>query len=84
MDIVMYSIPGCKYCEHAKELFKRANVDYNHYVVGKDITKTDLLKKYPLAQGYPYIIIDGEPIIGGLTATAKIFLEKGLVTAKKK
>lgn len=79
----MYSIPGCKYCDHAKELFRRAGVDYRHYVVGKDITKTELLEQYPLAQGYPYIILDGEPVVGGLTATAKIFLDKGLVSVKK-
>jgi glutaredoxin len=82
MDIVMYSIPGCNYCLHAKELFRRAKVDYKHYVVGKDLTKTELLEKYPLAHGYPYIIIDGEPIPGGLTETAKIFLAKGLVKPK--
>jgi len=84
MDIVMYSIPGCKYCAHAKELFKRANLDYTHYRVGKDVTKTELLEKYPLAKGYPYIIIDGEPIPGGLTQTAKLLLDKGLVSPKRK
>ena len=78
----MYSIPGCSYCKHAKELFRRAGVEYTHYVVGKDLTKTELLEKYPLAHGYPYIIIDGEPVVGGLTETAKIFLSKGLVKPK--
>jgi len=84
MDIVMYIIPGCKYCMHAKELFKRAGVEYSHYVVGKDITKTELLKQYPLAQGYPFILIDGQHIAGGLTETAKIFIQKGLVRPNKK
>lgn len=83
MDIIMYSIPGCDYCSHAKELFRRSNVDYTHYIVGRDLTKSELLEKYPLAHGYPYIIIDGEPIVGGLVATVKLFVEKGLVKSKK-
>lgn len=78
----MYSIPGCKYCTHAKELFRRANVEYKNYIVGKDLTKTELLEKYPLANGYPYIVIDGEPIVGGVVETAKLFLKKGLVKSK--
>jgi glutaredoxin len=82
MDIVMYSIPGCAYCSHAKELFRRAEVDYEHYIVGKDLTRTELLEKYPLAYGYPYIIIDGEPIAGGLVETVKLFVQKGLVSSK--
>jgi len=83
MDIIMYSIPGCDYCSHAKELFRRSEVEYTQYIVGRDLTKSELLKKYPLAHGYPYIIIDGEPIVGGLVATAKLFVEKGLIKSKK-
>lgn len=83
MKIVIYSIPGCKYCVHAKALMERASLEYTMYTVGKDLTKDALVKKYPLAQGFPYIVIDEEPI-GGLTQTAKYLLDKGLVSSDKK
>jgi glutaredoxin len=83
MDIVIYSIPGCKYCVHAKALMERASLEYTMYTVGTDLNKNDLLKKYPLAHGFPYIIIDGEPI-GGLTQTAKYLVDKGIVSSTKK
>jgi len=35
----------------------------------------------PDAKTYPYVIIDGEPI-GGLVETAKLFIEKGLVSSR--
>lgn len=83
MKIQIYTIPGCGYCDHVKELMVRANLDYEHYQVGKDIAQPDLLKQYPLAKGYPYVIIDGEPV-GGLTQTAKYLIDKGLVSSRKK
>jgi hypothetical protein len=62
---------------------KRANLEYSSYVVGQDITKETMIQKYPLAKGYPYVIIDGE-VIGGLHQTAKFLIDKGVVSSKKK
>lgn len=83
MKIQIFTIPGCNYCNHVKELMKRANLEYSSYVVGQDITKETMIKKYPLAKGYPYVIIDGE-VIGGLHQTAKFLIDKGVVSSKKK
>lgn len=83
MKIQIFTIPGCNYCNHVKELMKRANLEYSSYVVGQDITKETMIKRYPLAKGYPYVIIDGE-VIGGLHQTAKFLIDKGVVSSKKK
>ena len=61
----------------------RANVEYTAILVGKDITREEFKIKYPSAAGFPYTIIDGE-IIGGITETVKLFVEKGLVSSRKK
>tara|TARA_B100001079_G_scaffold192107_1_gene165954 strand:+ start:54 stop:305 length:252 start_codon:yes stop_codon:yes gene_type:complete len=82
MEIIIYTTEGCFYCEKIKELCARADVEYTSYVVGTDIKPKDFLKKYPFAQGYPYVIIDGE-IVGGLVETARLFLKKGLVSSGK-
>lgn len=83
MQIKAYTSPGCFYCVQLKELFKRAGVDYEMTEIGVEYTREQFQADYPKATGFPYVIIDGEPV-GGLVDTAKIFLQKGLVSSKKK
>lgn len=80
MDIKVYTSPGCFYCTQLKELFKRANItEYEEKVCSSgDEVRVD----YPDADSFPYVIIDGKEV-GGLVQTAQIFLERGLVSAKK-
>ena len=82
MQITVFTIPGCYYCDQLKKLFERANVTSTIIVVGQDMDKNDFVESFPQVTGYPYVIIDGEPV-GGLVETAKLFVEKGLVKARK-
>ena len=82
MEILIYTTSGCFYCEQAKKLCEKANVDYRTQEVGVDITREDFLKLYPHVKAYPYVIIDGKEI-GGLVETAKFFLKEGLVSVNK-
>lgn len=83
MDIRIYKTTGCGYCAKIIELMERANLPYTASVVGVDITREEFKQLYPNAAGFPYVIIDGE-IIGGLIETVKLFVEKDLVSSKKK
>ena len=86
MEIKMYARVGCKFCGNLEELFKRADLEYKKIVVGEKENQCpmDLFKeKYPEVLGFPFVVIDGEQI-GGLVETAKLFLEKNLVSVKKK
>jgi len=83
MEIVVYTNPGCSHCATVKKLFRRALVEYTEVVMDRDITFEMFRMKFPLAGGYPYVVIDGKEI-GGLVETAKLFLEKGLVEPPKK
>jgi len=82
MEIIAYTTKGCFYCDKLKDLFARANLEYTTLVLNEDFTRTEFREKFPLANGYPYVIIDEEPI-GGLVETAKFLLQKGLVSLKK-
>ena len=82
MEILIYTTSGCFYCDQAKKLCERANVDYQTKEVGVDIPREDFTKLYPHVTGYPYVIIDGKEI-GGLVETAKFFLKEGLVSVNK-
>jgi glutaredoxin len=84
MNITAYTIEDCFYCEQLYELIKRTDMqsNTNFIKVGSDLSRNDFIQMCPEATGYPYVIIDGHPV-GGLVETAKLFLEKGLITSKK-
>ena len=79
MDIKIYTTPGCKYCTQAKKLFERAGYTWEEFSFSEG---KELREQYPNAESFPWIIIDGEEV-GGLVDTAKLFLEKGLVSSQK-
>ena len=86
MEIKAYTKVGCKFCGNLIELFERAGVEYTTIVVGEQANQCPtevFLEKYPEVVGFPFVVIDGEQI-GGLVETAKLFLEKNLVSVKKK
>ena len=78
MDIKIYTTQGCFYCDQAKELCKRANVEYQTF----DTSRDKLAEMFPNATGYPWIVIDGKEI-GNIVEAAKFFLKEGLVSANK-
>ena len=82
MEIIAYTTPGCFYCEQLKELFKRADVEYELVVVTSDQERQNFREKFPTAVGYPHVLIDGQEY-PGLVPVAKLFVEKGLVSSKK-
>jgi glutaredoxin 3 len=83
MEIIAYTSPGCFYCEQLKELFSRANVEYNLVVVDTMEERQQFKEKFPNAIGYPHVIIDDEEY-PGIVPVAKLFLQKGLVSSPKK
>ena len=82
MEILIYTTSGCFYCDQAKKLCERANVDYQTQEVGVDITREDFTTSYPHVKAYPYVIIDGKEM-GTLVDLAKHFLKEGLVSVNK-
>ena len=83
MEVTLYTIKGCNYCDMTKELMRRASLDYTLVLVGRDMTKAQMEKKFPLAKGFPYVIIDGQAI-PGLQATAKYLVDRGFASKMRK
>jgi glutaredoxin 3 len=82
MKIVIYTKPGCGYCSQIKELMRRAELEYEEINVNTPELREEFYQAYPDVKSYPYVIIDQEPV-GGLVETAKLFVEKGLVSSRK-
>jgi len=82
MNITFYGLPDCINCKHLKELFKRANTEYEEIVLTKNLSIEEFKKKYPTIEQFPFVIINEIPI-GGLIETVKYFVEHKLVSGKK-
>lgn len=52
-------IPDCSYCDKAKELFEKNNIDYTIQIVGKDLKPRDLYEKIGPYRIFPQIIFEG-------------------------
>jgi len=84
MKIVAYTTSGCFYCDQVKELFKRAELEYETYLVGSpEMPRSKFKQEHPKCGSFPYVIIDDE-VVGGLVETAKFLMKRGLVSAKKR
>ena len=80
MKIEAYTTNNCSYCAHLKELLLRADLkDITTFIkVGRDITREEFMEKFPDANGYPHVIIDGE-VLPGLVPVARYLVQKNLI-----
>ena len=86
MNIKLYTTTGCGYCNKMKLLFKRAEIeDYEEIVIRTQDNpeRRELMEKYPMAVGFPFVVIDEEPI-GSLVEVAKWMLKEGFIQSPKK
>ena len=76
MHLKAYTTANCFYCDQLKLLLERIDpqdqeIKVELIKIGKDISKEYFQHENPNAVGFPYVIVDGEPI-GGLVETAKL------------
>ena len=86
MDIKIYTNSGCVWCARTKELMARASQEYTEVNWQKISVEEQVAIKEKFGeklQAFPVVIIDGE-FVGGLVETAKLFLDKNLVSVPKK
>jgi len=62
--VIVYSKPNCPYCVKAKHLLEMRQIPFVEQVVGKDVTREELLEAAPNARTVPQIIINGKSIGG--------------------
>lgn len=73
IELITRHEPPCVYCESAKGFLELRKQDYTETVVGKDITREQLMERYPTARTFPVIIVDDRPI-GGFQQLKDYFL----------
>jgi glutaredoxin-like YruB-family protein len=64
MKVIIYTNPGCVYCQMAKEFFKEHNVAYEERDVSSDDKARDEMVEKSGQLGVPVIDVDGKIVIG--------------------
>lgn len=64
IDVYTRYEPPCSYCMATKASLHSKNMEFNEFVVGKDLSSDELREKFPLARTLPVIMVDGK-YIGG-------------------
>jgi glutaredoxin len=72
MKAEIWSKDNCPYCVKAKALLEQKGVEYREHVIGKDVTREQLLERVPNARTVPQIWLDGNHI-GGYTELARFY-----------
>lgn len=79
MSIQVYTKPGCTYCDQAKALLSKCNLQYEEFTVGIHITKEELIEHLKRnVKTVPQIVIDKE-VIGGYNHLKEHLLDKGYI-----
>ena len=73
IELITRHSPPCVYCESAKGFLETRKHEYKETIVGQDITREQLLERFPTARTFPVVVIDDRPI-GGFQQLKDYFL----------
>jgi glutaredoxin 3 len=62
--VVLFSTDSCAFCVHARTLLKKRGVDFEEVDLGGDPELQAELAVVTGREGFPQIVVDGEPIGG--------------------
>ena len=81
MKIIVYTSPGCYWCKRLRKLLKLAELNYEERVIDTSLQwdTIELVQKYPEANSFPFVIIEGKGV-GGLGLTARKLLSLGVIS----
>ena len=72
MTVLIYSKPDCVFCAKSKVYMAKHKIEYTEFLMGRDITRDEVIEQFPLMRTMPIILIDGK-IIGGYTQLTEYF-----------
>lgn len=72
MKIEIYTKDNCGYCVRAKSLLTTKNVPFTQYHIGKDVTRDEVIAKFPHVRTVPIVLID-DVFLGGFTDLEQLF-----------
>jgi len=73
--IEIYGKTQCPFCDKAKALCEREDMEYKYKQLGEDFGREEMLEIFPNARTFPQIIVDGNKIGGYTELQALVDLE---------
>jgi glutaredoxin len=61
----LYTKDNCTFCTKAKALLEEKNIMYREFIVGVNVTREEVLRKFPDQTMVPIIVADNGVTIGG-------------------
>ena len=62
--IEIYGKEQCPFCDMAKTLCIKNQVEFEYFQLGRDFTREEMIEKFPTARTFPQVIFMGEKIGG--------------------
>lgn len=75
MNIELYTRAQCSNCVKVKEALTNSKMPFVEHVIDRDLTREDVLEKFPDAKILPVVVVDGT-WIGGKDEILKIVAQK--------
>ena len=73
--VEIYGKTQCPFCDKAKALCEREDMEYTYKQLGEDFGREEMLEIFPNARTFPQIIVDGNKIGGYTELKALVDLE---------
>ena len=70
--ITIYSKPDCIFCSRAKDYMHKHNIEYKEFLMGRDISRDQILEQFPQMRTMPIIFLD-DKLLGGYTQMVEHF-----------
>jgi len=70
--IDLYTREECIFCEKAKALLEKNNIEHTVFLLYRDFVREDINLLFPKARTYPVVVINGE-YIGGYVELSEIY-----------
>jgi glutaredoxin 3 len=67
----IYTKDNCGYCVSAKTLLKQKNLEYTEYKIPEDISREQVMEKFPGIRTVP-VILEDEKFIGGFSELQQV------------
>lgn len=62
--IDIYTKDDCVFCAQAKTFMQKKKIEYTEHLIGRDITREELIERFPQMKTVPIVVDDGK-LLGG-------------------
>lgn len=79
--VEIYTKENCTYCVQAKNILRDRQISFVEYKLNEDFTREIILEKFPEAETFPVVVVDGFRI-GGYNELRRMLNEEVNTTQK--